>query len=1201
MYLKNIYMENFKSFGRRMEIPVKEGYTNITGPNGSGKSNIADAILFVLGPKSSKEIRAGRLTDLIFNGGKEGKPSEHCRVSLTFDNSDKVIPLKDREVTFTRKVQLSDNNIGYNSYFYINGRASSLTEFQELLSYARITSDGYNMVQQGDISRIVEMSDLERRRILDQISGITSYDKEIEKAEESKKVVVDDLERINILLEEIGKQVKELEADTKDALKYQEVSDRVNEAISMKAWKTGESMVQSISNIKKDMEDNGKKIEEMKGEKEKLEERVKELEAEIKELDDELARRGNDKNKDLQDKLNDIKLEIARAGDNLEDCEHDIRENLKIREHYLEEVRGKKESLPKLTGTITMGKKEKKDVETELEKVTKEIEDVKAKMATSDNRINELQKKGIRISKELESGTDKYAKKKVELDRQRDRIVRLNEELAEDEEDLENLYMQRKDNEWVLKETENEVKGRGKSLGKLQEEFHKYKNREKRLREDRRDMEDRANRLEREYNHLKAQYDAAKSVKKGYSSAVEMVMQARDTGEIKGIYGTVAELANVSSEYETALRVAAGGRMHSIVVEDDGVASDAIRLLKRKKGGRATFLPINKMLPGRPGGKAIRTKSHESAVGFALDLVDYHEKFENVFWYVFQDTVVIKDIDSARMLMGGVRMVTMEGECIERSGAMVGGSLGKDPLGFQVPDRGKLDRVGKELSMTKENLEKLTEELKSLETSIQDTQDQIMAVQSGGDKSKDITRLKAEIKRVDDKIAKKESSVQKRKEEIGKAGDSLENLQKSIDYLEEKIGELKSERDDISNTIRDISPKELSVKLGELRDREVELNKRVNELGSEITINTEKKALLEKDIQELDAGIEKTKEDISNLQSRIKKKKLSIEKNSKEEKELENRLASMDDELKELRNNRDGKFQEKLQTEKKVDRIDTNIEGIKVYIKGQEEKLAQQEESLKEVREEMQKDVDYSGKKLPSMKELKDIIHRGQAKLDSFGHINMKAIKDYDEKKERKERLQEEYTELSERKEGLDNLIKELDEKKKVGLMKVKNEINANFMEVYKELSGGGDAHIELENPEAPFQGGLIIKARPPGKKVHRIQALSGGEKSLVSMAFIFAIQRYDPSPFYLLDEVDQNLDGVNAEKVADMIKNNSISAQFIQVSLRKITLKKSDHIIGVTINKRGISDVIMKVDIVGSKETDIPELSGISQLEAEV
>ncbi len=1201
MYLKNVCMENFKSFNKKIEIPIKEGYTNITGPNGSGKSNIGDAILFVLGPKSSKEVRAGRLTDLIFNGGKKGKPADYCRVSLTFENSDKTIPMNEDEVTFTRKVKRSNNNIGYNSYFYINGRSSSLTEFQDLLSYARITSDGYNLVQQGDISRIVEMSDLERRRILDQISGITDYDNEIEKAEKNKEEVEADLERINIILEEISKQVKELEADSREALKYKELSDRMNEAKSMKAWKTKLGIEKDICRTQKEIDEALNRSQEIEEGKKETRKKLEEVKKELEELNTELNRRGGEKSKELQERINALMLDRGRAEDKIEDLEEKIRVHNENRGYQKDTIEERTHALADVSEKLTQAIKDKKGLEEQIEGVRKDIDEIKKKQSASDGRITELRKKGVGINNRLNDKTDSLSEKKVEIDRLSDKLKRLREDLAEIEEDIETLNMEKKDTEWALKEIKKESKSKGSDLEGLKKEFYDHRQTINRLRKDKKALEDALVRLQTEYSQLNAEERAAKSVKKGYNRAVETILQARDTGELKGVHGTVAEIADVKKEYETALQVAAGGRMQSIVVEDDEVAADAIKVLKKKKAGRASFLPLNKMMPGRPRGKALRAVQDDSSVGFALDLVDYDNDYDNVFWYVFQDTVVMKDIDSARRLMGGVRMVTMEGENIERSGAMVGGTLSKNMLSFQMPDRGKLERVGKELQKTRDNLDKTVKNIQDAEEQAEAVEKSIHEVQSEGDDSGKIPSLESEIKRQKEKIDKREASLKKKKKEIGEVQEKLDKFKGSLKHLEEEINDLQKKRNDVSEEIKKISPEGLSKSLSELMGEEVSLDKKINELSSDITLKQENKKRLKEEIEELTKKRTELKEAIAGCVSQIKKKNMVIQDSSKELAELNDKLSSMDSELEELRKKRDDLSAEKMKIDGKINGLESEFEAKKIFVRSQKDNLKQRQLNLEEITEDIGEDRDYSEEDLPSMKELKNTIRRSEEKMERLGAVNLRAIDDHEEKKERKEKLQAEYTALVERHDELNKLIEELDDKKRIGLMKVKNEINENFIEVYKELSGGGDAHIELENPDSPFDGGLIIKARPPGKKVHRIQALSGGEKGLVSMAFIFAIQKYDPSPFYLLDEIDQNLDAVNAEKVAGMIKGNSKSAQFIQVSLRKVTLKKSDHIIGVTINNKGLSEIIMMVDLGLEKESDLPELSGMSKLETEV
>lgn len=640
--------------------------------------------------------------------------------------------------------------------------------------------------------------------------------------------------------------------------------------------------------------------------------------------------------------------------------------------------------------------------------------------------------------------------------------------------------------------------------------------------------------------------------------------------------------------------------MQCIVVDNDGVASKAIKHLKKNDAGRASFLPLNKMRSGRPRGKALRTVKDENAVDFAIELVDYEEKYDNVFWYVFHDTVVMEDIEAARDQMGGVRIVTLDGEKIEKSGAMTGGTLKKNMIGFSAPDRGQLEKVSSDLKNSRENLKKVRSSLKDLQKEIQEIQDEMQELKNESDKQVQ-SELEAHISRLESKIEKKESKLEEKREKEEEFEEKKEKLESSIEHLQEKTDELKGEKEEIKEQIREISPQELSKKLRDLKDEEVELNKKLNRLESELDKKETREENLEDKIEEIKDLREELKEEIEDKKSEIKKSESIIEEKEEKLEELEDKESEVGEELEEVRDELEDKKEERMKKEHRIDQIETEIESKQEFIISSKRKLSTEREKLEDLKEDIDDDIDYSDEELPSMKELKNTIRRCKNKMENLQPVNMRALDDYKEKKERKEELQEEYTELEKRKEELDNLIDELDEKKKEGLLEVKKEINKNFGKVYEKLSEGGEAHLELENPEDPFEAGLVIKARPPGKKVHLINALSGGEKSLVSMAFIFSIQMYDPSPFYLLDEIDQNLDGVNAENVAEMIKDNSKNAQFIQISLRKVTLKKSDHIIGVTINDQGISDVIMKVNIGEDEERDIPEFSEVSKLKTEV
>ena len=310
LYLKEIEMENFKSFGRKITIPFLQGYTSITGPNGSGKSNISDAILFVLGPKSSKAIRAGKLTDLIWNGGKERKGAGSCQVSLLFDNSDRTIPVEADEVRLTRYVGLSPTvEGGYNSYFYINDRKSSLAEFDSLLAHGRISAEGYNFVQQGDVQKIVSMSNVDRRRILDNIAGITKFDDDISQAEGKRRETEENLERIRIILEEIERQLAQLEADREGALKYKELNERLSTARAQLAYKNRELIESQISGTREQIAKHEADRQKLLAQKEELRTGLEAAQTRLSQLEQEMADRGGEEAKQLKERLDALRIE----------------------------------------------------------------------------------------------------------------------------------------------------------------------------------------------------------------------------------------------------------------------------------------------------------------------------------------------------------------------------------------------------------------------------------------------------------------------------------------------------------------------------------------------------------------------------------------------------------------------------------------------------------------------------------------------------------------------------------------------------------------------------------------------------------------------------------------------------------------------------------------------------------------------------
>ncbi|UCE37270.1 MAG: chromosome segregation protein SMC [Thermoplasmata archaeon] len=1195
MYLKKVELENFKSFGKKKKVPFLRGFTVITGPNGSGKSNIGDAILFVLGPKSPRAIRAGKLTNLIYNGGKAKKPAKYCRVSLAFDNIDRIIPLEEDEVTFTRLVKLSPSDPeNYLSYFYVNGKKSSLTEFDDLLSHAHISADGYNLVKQGDVTRIVEMSNTERRRVLDDISGVTRYDEDIKKAEEKKKGVEENLDRIGIIIDEIKRQIKLLSKERGAALKYKDIKDNYDLAKAQGAYKKKEMIEGEIVAIGNQIKKYNSKEKDLDSKVQDLQKELEDLGESLNKMEEKIAAEGGEEAKELKSKIDNLRIEIARAKDGITSSKDSIK-SLK------EEAKIFQKDLIKLEEVLENLKEEKENTEIQLAKKQKELENKKEEhekiqetVGKSDSEALSLQRNIQGVNKEIEAKEDEIRSVKIEHDRERERAERLSLELTELEEEKRTLEFEIKDVEFQLKDLTKNAKESGKSIQSLRETLEKKMKEEEKLYKESQELEAAITTLTREYNRLKAEAEAAESIKKGYNMAVSAILEARDRGKLKGIHGTIAELAEVEDKFEVALSVAAGARMQSIVVDSDECASKAIEYLKKKKIGRATFLPLNKMSEGRPRGKALMAKRNSKSLGFAIDLVNFKPEYKAAFWYVLGDTIVVDDLKTARELMGGIRLVTLEGELIEAAGAMIGGKLANQHLKFGAPSKSDIEKIGAELRSAMEHADSISKTLLQVKSDILELETQIRA--HGGQDSVSeikIEDLKSKRKEYKKKLAALEKSLNEKNDELLRIENHLEKLGEDLKSIEEQIETLKAKREGHRKALIKATPQEYAKQIKEQQ-------KRLHELTSEVTTLESSAKTLETQIkmhEERHAEITNTLKGIEEERAGHSKK---IKECKKKEKEFQEELsvllkveANMNQDMKKLGKKRDEIYRSKSDCESAIDKIQTKIETNKDFVIGLRTKQKSVEENLKEVECELEGyniQIDLE-KKLPSLDDLKETIASCERKMRTLEPINMKAIDDYDEQETRLTELLDEVKHLKDQRRNLIAVVKELDKKKKIEFTKVFEGINENFKRIFAELSVGGEAELLLENPESPFEGGLIIKARPRGKKILRLESLSGGEKSLTALALIFAIQHYEPSPFYLLDEVDMFLDAVNAEHVARMVKKNSRKAQFVMVSLRKVTLKEADAIYGVTMRADSISDVIGNVSLTDITE-EIPALS---------
>jgi chromosome segregation protein len=1192
MYLKEIEVENFKSFARKTRIPLLEGYTAITGPNGAGKSNISDAILFVLGPRSSRVIRAGKLTDLIFNGGKEKKPAKECKVSLVFDNSDRLIPIEADKVKLTRLVKVSEAaQEGYYSYFYVNDRRSSLGEFDNLLANARISADGYNFVQQGDITRIVEMTNLERRRILDDISGITKFDEEIQSAEKERLSAEENIGRLSIILDELKKQMRQLDADREGALKYKDLHDRMQTAQACSAVKRKESIDNEISSLNEQIASYTKEKEKSEARRVELGNELTAVSEQLAAVEREIEERGGEEAREVKDKIDNLRIEIARAKDAVQNSEEMIQSLKEVRRAQAEDLKAIEKDLKSFDEKLAPIRQEHAKKTKVLEGKRSRLSAHQDEISKSDSEIGSLQKEALDLSVEITKKEEKLHALRLEQDRLNEKASRLRIDIANQEETKKTYEFELKDAEWSMKELKNDSKTSSQGIRKLQEEFQAKRNKERKLIEQSHDLENAVKTLTREYNQLKAEAEAADLVRKGQSTAVSSILEARDRGSIKGVHGTIAELAEVDDEYETALNVAAGPRMQAIVVDSDEVAAECINHLKRTKGGRATFLPLSKMLDGRPRGKAILAA--KSSLGFAIDLVKFDEKYRTAFWYVFGDTVVVRTLDEARKLMGGVRLVTLEGELAEASGAMIGGTLEKNMMKFGAPSESRIEKKAAELRAAIEESEKVNAELVELKLVLADLENKIRdANAQGGGESVKLSSLETKKKEIEQKLKSIEDDLVAKNKDLSETLDLVEKGSEDVERFAREIEKLKKSKEAKDRRLLDSTPQELSQQLKKLEGEIFDLANEVAGLDSQIQTMTKQIEIVQARKKEIQEGISQTDQKTGELRAKVKENTDKQVQHDTELKALMRMERSMGDQLNSLRSKRDSLYKKKTDTEASIEKVSTKVQTSCDFVLSLQTKVRDAESRLKESEAEV---AQFSNVKLPdempSLEDLKVTISECERLMSGLGAVNLKAIDEYDEKKKRFDELKEEIGQLEKQKSNLMRLVAELNDKKKLGFNKIFGGINDSFKRIFSELSGGGEAELLLENEQDPLAGGLIIKARPRDKKAVRMEALSGGEKSLTALSFIFAIQAQEPSPFYLLDEVDMFLDGVNAENVARAVKRSAKNAQFIQISLRKVSLKEADHLIGVTMQREGISDLVFKPNI--GDGADIPEELG--------
>ncbi|WP_276251536.1 chromosome segregation protein SMC [Haloarcula rara] len=1176
MHIKELVLDNFKSFGRKTRIPFYEDFTTISGPNGSGKSNIIDAVLFALGLARTSGIRAEKLTDLIYNPGHADEDVEYsgereASVEVILANEGRTVERAQvvnaagtedvgdvDEISIKRRVKETEDN--YYSYYYINGRSVNLSDIQDLLAQAGVTPEGYNVVMQGDVTEIINMTAGSRREIIDEIAGVAQFDQKKEDAFEELEVVQERIDEAELRIEEKQERLDQLEDERETALQYQELRDEKEEYEGYRKAAELEDKREELADTEAAIDELESELAELQAELDSRQGKVVRLEDELHELNNEIERKGEDEQLAIKRDIEEIKGDISRLEDKIANAEEAVEAAENERRQAFVQIDRKQETIDELESDIRETKVEKSNVKADIASTESELADVQT-------RIDDIGEEFEEIKDELEAKRETLEQKKTErndLQREQDRLLdearrRSNEE-DEKREAIEDAEAEIPDLEAAIEDLEAELEKARKNKETIGEVVDDLREEKRERQSDLDSLEDKISAKQQEYAELEAK--AGQDGDSSYGRAVTAILNAGR----EGVHGTVGQLGGVDPEYATACETAAGGRLAHVVVDDDGVGQSCIEYLKSRNAGRATFLPItqmqNRSLPSLP--------NQEGVIDFAYNLVDFDPEYAGVFSYVLGDTVIVDTMETARDLMGEYRMVTLEGDLVEKSGAMTGGSSSGTRYSFSG-GAGQLERVATRIQELEDERADVREDLRDVEERLDDARDRESdATEQLRDIETSIERKQAELEQARERIDDLEAAIEEIAAEREDVADEMDELEADIEAANETIATIEADIEELESEVADSELPDLTDEreairdeIDALEDREDDLDAKLNELQLEKQYAEDAIEELHDDIETAQNRKAEKEETIADLEAQVaEKRELKAEKEQEVE-ELESELAELKGEREALREG----LQDAKESRDEQRSLVTDVERDLEDEREDRERLAWEIDELEA------QVGDYDPENVPDHETVESEIERLTAEMEALEPVNMRAIEEYDRVADDLEELEEKMATLVEEADGIRERIDTYEQKKKATFMESFDEINEQFQDIFERLSNG-TGHLHLEDEADPFEGGLTMKAQPGDKPIQRLAAMSGGEKSLTALAFIFAIQRHNPAPFYALDEVDAFLDAKNADLVGELVDELAGDAQFVVVSHRSALLERSERAIGVMMQGDNVSAV---------------------------
>ena len=1159
--INKMVIQGFKSFAKHTEILFGGNFNCVLGPNGAGKSNVLDALCFVLGKSSSRDLRAEKSANLIYNGGKSKKPAKQGEVSIYFDNSNKVFPTEDKELKITRAVRQNGQSI-----YKINDKVMTRQQITNLLSLAKIDSDGYNIILQGDIVKFVEMHPEHRRVLIEDIAGISVYEEKKHKAMLELEKVEQHLRETDIILTERNTYLKELKKDRDQALKYKDMSDRIKQnkasylKIQIDKKEAERKDIQSKMAVgNNDLAALREKISKLKAENEEKKKQIESISKEIEE-------KGEIEQVKLNKEVETLKIELTKNNSRIETCKNELNK-IKQRRNDL------KSSIEDVEKRIVQLTNEKKEYEAQIKEKNKDREVINSKILKfkEKNKLDSVADIGKQVD-EIDRRADELQKEITVLRESQHNLIREKDRTSHEISIIEDKIRKVVDVEKEHKQQLDALKDKRQLFKNSTLELNKCLDEDSSFAVQLSDARRKLTIVNEELAKLRAKDITIKEFARG-DLAIKKILELKNKRQ--GIHGTVADLGNVSSKYAVALEVAAGSRIKSIVVENDKLAAELIKYLKDNKLGTATFLPLNKLNVRDASENVKRLIGAKGVLDLAINLVSFDAKFKKVFSYVFSDTVVVDDIHVAtRLGIGTAKFATLDGDVAELSGAMHGGFRERKKEAFGFKEREVAERL--------EENEKRSRELENLIDVLEKRRSENEAK---------ISELREKKAVFEGEIIKSETSMHLESSDTGVSKQQQKELEakerevdNEINKLNNKISEcnrqltgLKIEKQKLRNVIAQLNDPTLLAELNTFEQKFKELSEEIIRASSEIknldaqviNIFLPDKEKTEKILKQLDKDEGGFNNELNRIQDAIVQKESVLKEKETIAKEFYTKFKSLFA--------KQGKINEDVQkNEMAIDKITEESRQIEIKVNFNSLKNAELVASLSALNQEF---AQYEGVKLDLEKieeQLKNEISKFEKMREEIGSVNMRALEVYDEAERQYNEFLDKKEKLGREKEDVLAMMNEIEGKKKELFMKTFEVVNNNFKNFFGMLTAkGAEATLVLENDENPFEAGVRINVKITGSKFLDIRGLSGGEKTLTALAFIFAIQEHEPASFYVLDEVDAALDKHNSEKLAKLIRKYAEKAQYIMISHNDHVVSEADILYGVSMNNDGISQVV--------------------------